>query len=347
MKAAIVEQPGVLVVRDIPCPKPGDYQVLCKMLYGATCSGTDWHLIENRMPRKVSYPIVLGHESIGEVIAVGRRVRNFREGDLVTRVGTVAMPEIGLNISWGGFCEFGIATDHWAMRDDGLPRAAWNRARVNQRLPRHIDPAAATMVITWRETLSYVRRMKLGAGQRVLILGTGGNGFAFAAHARNLGTAVVAMVGNPQREPVARSVGVTHLFDYANADLPGSIAAAGIEGFEVIIDAVGKRGQVDRVLPLLAPGGTVAIYGIDDYDQCAVNPRQAKGTFTIYQGGYDEEEAHEEVVTRLAAGSLDARPWLNLENPYPLDDIASAFAAVRLRREVKALIRLSSIRSER
>jgi len=48
MKAAILEKIGVLKVRDIPEPLVGDYDVLCEMLYGATCTGTDQHNIYGR-----------------------------------------------------------------------------------------------------------------------------------------------------------------------------------------------------------------------------------------------------------------------------------------------------------
>ena len=41
MRAAIIRQPDDLVVTDLPAPEVGDYDVLCELLYGATCTGTD------------------------------------------------------------------------------------------------------------------------------------------------------------------------------------------------------------------------------------------------------------------------------------------------------------------
>ena len=38
-------------------------------------------------PRPIQYPTILGHESVGRVIEVGKKVKNFHCGDLVTRVG--------------------------------------------------------------------------------------------------------------------------------------------------------------------------------------------------------------------------------------------------------------------
>ena len=93
MKAAVIEKPGVLVVKEIPVPEVGDYDALCQLLYGATCTGTDQHLIAGRFPWPVSYPTVLGHESVGRVVQVGAKARNFKVGDLISRVGTPPAPD--------------------------------------------------------------------------------------------------------------------------------------------------------------------------------------------------------------------------------------------------------------
>jgi threonine dehydrogenase-like Zn-dependent dehydrogenase len=275
-------------------------------------------------------------------VEVGRRVRHFKVGDLVTRVGAPAAPGGEYAVYWGGFAEYGIARDHRAMKDDGLPREQWSAFRVNQVLPADLDPAAATMVITWRETLSYLTRMGVARGSRVLILGSGGNGLAFAAHAANAGAALVVMVGNRNREEVARKLGVSDYFDYNSPEWPRA-CGAGAQcqgGYDFVIDAVGKKGMMTLALPTLKAGGTIGIYGIDDYDACALNPRKSRGTFTCYNGGYDEEETHDRVVALVQSGRLRAEMWLDLAYPFPLERIRDAFDAVRRRAVVKALVKL-------
>lgn len=342
MKAAVVEAPGRLAIRDVPDPVVDEYDAMCELLYGATCSGTDLHLIDGTFPWPVRYPTLLGHESVGRVLAVGRRVRHFAIGDLITRVGTLPVPEYDLSANWGGYAEFGIARDHRAMREDGLPGDSWAAFKVNQVVPPDINPATATMFITWRETLSYFRRLGVTTGTRVLVIGSGGNGLAFAAHATNLGgTAVV--VGSPSRVHLAERVGARACVDYRIEELSARLAASWPDGFDVIVDAVGKRGQLDRVLDQLVPGGTIGIYGLDEWGAYAINPNRARGTFTVYNGGYDEAEAHEEVISLARSGRLDARIWLDLDRPYDLEQIGAAFAAVRARAVVKALIRLTGL----
>ena len=339
MKAAIIEKPNVLVVRDIPVPTMGEYDVLCEMLYGATCVGTDWSLISGRLPAE--YPAVLGHESIGRVIKTGKRVKVFKIGDVITRVGTPASPQGNFGICWGGYVEYGIARDHWAMCQDGLPYQQWKSYRVNQIVPSDLDPASATMFITWRETLSYLKRMGVSSGSQVLITGSGGDGLAFAVHAKNLGSEHVVMIGNDSRRNVAQSVGVTDYFDYQLDNIVEQVSLKYPNGFDFIIDAVGKKGIAGSVLRLLKPKGTIGIYGIEDYGQSLLNPTNSNGTFTCYNGGYDEAETHDEVVSFIRRGLLDARMWLDFNNVFSLDNINEALEAVRKRLMVKALIQLS------
>ncbi|HIS99319.1 MAG TPA: alcohol dehydrogenase catalytic domain-containing protein, partial [Candidatus Faecaligallichristensenella faecipullorum] len=187
MKAAIVLRPGELAVRDLPMPVPGPYQMLCRIRYGASCTATDQHILDQTIPFPVPLPTILGHESVAEVVEVGKKVRHFKVGDRIARVGAPAYPALGIHSGWGGFAEYGLAGDALAMQRDGLPESEWKNARVNRLIPEDIDLKSAPMMITWRETLSYITRMGMRPGRRVLIIGTGGNGLSFIRHAANMG----------------------------------------------------------------------------------------------------------------------------------------------------------------
>ncbi len=338
MKAAVVQQPGLLVVCEVPMPEVDDYHALCETLYAATCSGTDLHIIKGRFPFGVDYPTILGHESVGRVIKVGAKVRNIKVGDIISRVGT---PSVGnYSSTWGGFAQFGLACDHWAARQDGRPREEWYGDRRQQVVPPDIDPAHATMIITWRETFSYITRMGVAAGNSLLVIGSGGNGLSFAAHAANLGCSSIVMIGNLHRRELSRAVGATDYFDYKTEALHTAVKEAYPEGFDFIIDAVGKKAVLNAALCHIKDGGTVGIYGVDDYGQCVLNPVNARGTFTYFNGGYDEAEVHEQIVAFMQQGKLDASFWLDLEKPFSLKEITEAFAAVEQRKLVKALVRI-------
>ncbi len=341
MKAAIVESPGVLTVREVPDPQIGDYQVLCRMLYGATCTGTDQHIIHNRFPWGVKYPTILGHESVGQVIQLGPKVRYLKEGDVITRVGAPAAADGSVHSQWGGFAELGVATDHRAMVADERPQTEWQGTTVNQVIPSDMDPRAATMIITWRETLSFVTRLGVKEGAKVLVIGSGGNGLAFVAHARNLGASAVGVLGSGARKDLFERAGTTAYADYKGEDPVGKLRAGAPGGYDFLIDAVGKNHGADPLLGCLRPGGVFTTYGIDEFHGYGINPRLGPNPWSWAFPGYDEAEAHTRVVEFMQQGKLDAGLWLDLDKPFDLADINQAFDAVHNRTLMKALVKLS------
>lgn len=331
MKAAIVESAGKLIVRDLPEPKHGDYEARCEMLFGSVCAGTDTHLVNAHPPfcYWVKYPIILGHESVGRVVAVGAKVRNLKPGDVITRVGCPAVGDV--TPGWGGFAQTGIATDWRAMQEDGA--AGWQDKTVQQILPADIEPAVGTLFITWRETLSYVTRMGFRPGVSVLVIGSGGNGLAFVSHARNLGATRVAMVGSAARAADATKAGATEYHDYRREEGWKALE----NGFDFVIDSVGKAANVQRGQQCLKAGGTIGIYGLDEAGKLTLAPGK---TFTFYNGGYDEAEAHEAVLKFYRAGNLNPAVWQDRSRTFALADIARALEAVASRQLVKPLIQL-------
>lgn len=343
MRAAVVETPGRLAIRTLSDPVPGPYQALTRQLYGGICAATDRHLVEGELPIPgISYPLILGHEAIGEVIAVGDKVRNLKPGDLVTRTGAPATDGCGAN--WGGFAELGLAYDFMAMRDDGLSEEEWQAHTINRVLPEGTDPAAATMMITWRETLSYINRLGPVGGKRVLIIGSGGNGFSFLALAKALGASAIAMIGNPRWANKAARTGADAFADYRDPDAIANLrSVAQADGFDLMVDAVGHTGGIEGCLPLMAPGAAIGLYGIEALGERmeALARIAEQGYRTHGPGEYAEGEAHDQAVELMESGALDARVWFDPADPYPLDRIEDALAAVANRESLKAVVCIS------
>jgi threonine dehydrogenase-like Zn-dependent dehydrogenase len=193
------------------------------------------------------------------------------------------------------------------------------------------------MMITWRETCSYLLRLGVQKGSRVLVLGSGGNGFSFACLSRALGAERVAMVGNPHWAPLAARTGVDEFADYH--DVPLRLSGR----FDILVDAVGQTGGVEAALPLLADIASVGIYGIE-----ALGERMAflkglaeTGVRAHGPGDYSEAEAHDRVVELVERGALDARFWIDPDRAVPLAAIHDAFESIARRESLKAVIRLA------
>jgi len=340
VKAVVVVGPGRIEIRELPMPVPGPYQVVCEQLYGSICAATDRHLIRGDLPLpNIAYPLILGHESIGRVVQIGEGVRHIRLGDLVTRTGYPAFP--GMQAFWGGFAEYGLATDALAMRDAGIAEAEWRPHLINQVLPSDVDPAAATMMITWRETYSYLSRLRVDPGATLLVLGSGGNGFSFAVLGRLLGAGRVVMLGNARWQDLAKRAGVDLLIDYHAPDATAEVAAAA-DGYDLIVDAVGKSGGLEAVRPLLKPSGRIGIYGIEDLGNRMAYLRQLIGEGVVVHGpgDYAEAEAHDAVVELLRTGRLNADIWFDPRAAVPMRDIAVAIRHIEERRSLKSIVAL-------
>lgn len=334
MKVIYVETPdGTVSVRDVQEPPLlTDYDCRVAIVYGTICAGTDGHILHDRLPWDMPYPLVLGHESVGRVVERGPKVRHLKVGDLVARVGTASAADGSWNIGWGGFAEFGFCRDWRAMQEDGVEKSEWDDYRIHQVIPGDIPAEAGPLFITLRETLSYTQRLRIGEGTTLLIVGSGGNALAFVAHARCLGAEQIVVIGSAAREAVFREAGAT---GYVNYKALGQIT----QKFNRVIDTVGKESSSDDILPFLADGAILGIYGLDDWEKLILRPARTTATFTIYQGGYDEPETHDQVVEGFRAGAYK-REWWTGEPLFTLNTFTNALAAIERRELIKPLIRV-------
>lgn len=221
---------GVLRVDDIPTPTIDDTQVLVRI--GAAGVGlVDWHLTTGRpyiarLALGVRRPRhrVAGVDVAGTVEAVGSKVTRFQVGDAV------------LGTAHGSFAEL------VAAREDRLVRRP-DALSVEQ---------AAALPVAGCAALTAIDAARVGAGQRVLVLGAGGG----------VGHLAVQIA-------VARGADVTAVTSASKVDLVRGLGAArvvlrheldGVGVHDAILDTGGGR-PLRQLRGLLAPRGTLAIIG--------------------------------------------------------------------------------------
>ena len=89
VRAAVTERPGVISLREFPMPDPAPGAVIMKVHYSGIC-GTDKHTFRGESKqyagtpheRDLTYPLICGHENVGEVVATGGKVHDS-EGRLL------------------------------------------------------------------------------------------------------------------------------------------------------------------------------------------------------------------------------------------------------------------------
>jgi L-iditol 2-dehydrogenase len=87
MRAAVIEEPYKLVIKEVEQPICGDDEMLIKVHRAVICNLSDWEVYAGTssiIDYIGGYPHVLGHEQSGAVVQVGKNVTGFAEGDRVT-----------------------------------------------------------------------------------------------------------------------------------------------------------------------------------------------------------------------------------------------------------------------
>jgi len=344
MKAAVIEAVNKLVVREVPEPVMGDYDCLCQGLYGATCSGTDLHLQAAHPLFGVTFPSILGHESIGRVIEVGPKVRNFEVGQRAIGGLVFDFSDPAYSSGWGGFCEYTLANDHDAMVADGVATAGhgWFECYEIQRpAPMDIPVEAALLMCTWREVYGGFGDFQLKPGADILVFGAGPVGLSFVKLARLLGLGYIGVV-DPLEAKRRRAVemGADEAFP------PGSPALSGLQvrrgkPLDAVIDAVGRESIANAALSLIGMGGSICIYGVLAEPSITIHKHQGPYNFNLFVHQWPtrsrERAAMEPLCAWVRQGQLRAADFITHE--FPVERIAEAIEAVRSGEALKVLLR--------
>ncbi|HAW85730.1 MAG TPA: L-threonine 3-dehydrogenase, partial [Spirochaetaceae bacterium] len=91
MKALVKKAAEVgLWMQDVPMPTIGDNDLLIKVKKTAIC-GTDVHIYkwDEWSQRTIKTPMTIGHEFVGEIVEMGRAVRNYQVGERVSAEGHI------------------------------------------------------------------------------------------------------------------------------------------------------------------------------------------------------------------------------------------------------------------
>jgi NADPH:quinone reductase-like Zn-dependent oxidoreductase len=229
MKAA-VHSGGVIQIRNVETPVPGDGEVLVRV-HAATVCAADYRLarlLRSSLGRVIiglrKKPVIMGMELAGTVESVGKSVTRFRAGDQVFG---------GTGFKFGTQAEYACA-----------PESRLAMKPVNMTLQE-----AAAVMFGGITALSFVRQADIRAGQNVLVYGASGSVGVFAVQlAKHFGARVTGVCSTANLELV-KSLGADAVVDYTREDFSN----AG-QVYDVVVDTVGQAG-FSRTLKSLKRGG--------------------------------------------------------------------------------------------
>src|SRR5690349_2436523 len=329
MLALVKAAPGPgLELRDVPLPTVGINDVLIRIHKTGIC-GTDLH-IESWDPwaaRTIHPPLVVGHEFVGEIVAVGSNVSDFHPGELVSGEGHVVCGRcrhclagrrhlcantIGLGVGRdGAFAEYVVLPmtnvwHHWPGIDEEV-------AAIFDPFGNAVHTALAFPVL----------------GEDVLVSGAGPIGLMAIAVARHAGARhVVISEPNAFRRELASRMGATLVIDPRDRSLTDTFAELDmVEGFDVAMEMSGNPMALRAAIAAMAHGGGVAILGIPT-DEIALDVNAIVFNQLTLRGIYGREmyETWYKMTVMFQSG-LDITPAIT--HRFGFRDHEAAFAAAR------------------
>ena len=340
MKTVSVTSPGVVEVIDTPIPKPGPYQALVKAEFACVCNSTDSELVHGRFPgMEKAFPFALGHESVGTVVEVGDKAKNFKiDGRAVSGLH-FDLEVDGMQSGWGGFCEYVLANDHEAMVADGVAdeEHGWFECyEIQTPLDDDIAPEEAVLLCTWREVLGAFRDFHLNPGDDILIYGAGPVGLSFVKLGRLFGLGWIGIIDrHPEKQAKAKEFGANAVFDRDDPKL------AELKNLDAVIDAVGKPEIMNSGLPMIRRGGSLCVYGVmAGLKEFTINNSLADFNYNVFIHQWPtrlyEKEAQGPLCDWIREGKLSSSEFIT--HTFDIDDIDQALKAVADRKVIKALL---------
>jgi threonine dehydrogenase-like Zn-dependent dehydrogenase len=260
---------------DVPQPKlQRATEVLLKVHEVGLC-GTDREIssFEYGSPPPGSDHLILGHESLAEVIDIGREVHTLKSGDLVVAMVRRPCPHAECRACRGGrpdFCVTGDYTERGIKGADGfLADYVVEDEAFLVRVPRVLAGVAVLVeplsVVTKAtdQTQTMFNRLPYEPGpQRGLVLGAGPIGLlgAMVLVADGFETVVYSRDSEEsKRAELVRSLGAHYVSSIPN---PIESLAKGLDQFDLVLEAVGFAPLMLAATQMLRPNGVLALTGV-------------------------------------------------------------------------------------
>lgn len=325
MKSYVVYEEGKCRIEEMPMPTYGEYDALVKIESCGVCNGTDSKIIHGKFKGIDSFPVVLGHEGVGRVVAKGDKVTSYDIGDLVLMPYWSDVPE-GYTSGWGTYSEYNIVTDALAQEKDGIIPAEFSYGQ--RKLPADFDPVSSAMIITFREVLSTMKRFGFEPNKSLVVLGMGPVGLSFVQFAKlhGMGPVIAIDIADDKLE-LAKKRGADYVINSKKENIVETVRKICPDGVDFSLDAVGVTSFINTSLAIIKPDAKVCVYGISVNNSETVDWSACPYNWTLHFHQFPskkaESDAHDQIVHWIQAGILN--PYDYISHVYDFEDIDKAF----------------------
>lgn len=318
MKALVKKyrEPGIWM-DEVPVPQIEINDVLIKIKRTSIC-GTDIHIYnwDEWSQHTIPVPMTIGHEFVGEVVAIGSNVQDVEIGEIVSGEGHVVC----------GRCRNCLAgRRHLCMKTNGVgvnrPGAFAHYLSIPVSNVWHCDPRIPLDVLSCFDPFGNAVHTALSfdvLGEDVLITGAGPIGVMAAAVVRHAGARYVVVTDvNEYRLELARKMGATRAINVRKTSIEETFRELGMkEGFDVGLEMSGNAQAFESMIRNMCHGGKIAVLGIQqpgstaDWNTIVFNGLTIKGIYgrEMYETWYK--------MTAMIQSGLDISPIITHRYHY-------------------------------
>lgn len=350
-----------IALRDLPDPKIGPKDVLLKVKACGIC-GSDVHLYEKDdegyvlYPGLARFPSVLGHEFSGVIEEVGKEVKDFKIGDMITAEEMnwcgecivckngypnhcTNLEEIGITIN-GGLAEYLAVGAKYCWKINDLMDAYGSEDKVYE-AGALVEPTSVAY------NAMFVRAGGFKPGSYIVIYGAGPIGLAAIALAKSTGAAkVIVFETIKERRELAKKMGADYIFDPTDLEKKGStphqiaLEITGGAGADFQVEAAGVP---TKTIPAMEK--SLAINGkLVQIGRAAERVSMYLETFQVRRGqiygsqGHSGHSVFQNVIRLMASGVIDMTKIATAR--YALEEAVEAIKRAADRKDGKVMVNI-------
>lgn len=306
-------------IENVPLPKIKDDEVLVKVKAVSIC-GSDLHAYRGVSKRRIP-PLVMGHEFSGEIVEVGKKVKNLSMGERVVvepivSCGTCRLCRLGRNNICENLQLVGLHLSGAFSEYVSVP------AKKCYTLPKTVSFEEASLVEPLAVAVHAVHLASLEKNVAIAIIGSGAIGLMILQVAKNRGIRKIVVLDTlDYRLALAQKLGATTIINVKKEDPVTEVLAHG--GANTVFEAVGHQKTVQQALSMVKKGGKVVIIGMLEATMelgmldVTVKEIEIRGSY-----GYTSNDFKQALIL-IAKGKVKVKPLIT--HVLPLHDIAKGF----------------------
>ncbi len=321
MKNIVLPEPGMVEIREMEKPALTEGHAILKLRYGGIC-GSDLGSYKGTF-LYAKYPLIPGHEFSGEIVEVGENSYGLKPGMVVT-----ANPYYNCGECYS--CRRGMVNCCTSNETLGCQRDGAFREYFSVPVERIYDGkgvSARELALVEPFCISYhaVKRGRVAAGDRVLVVGAGTIGHLAAMAAKMVGAEVYVADVSQAKLDMLKNIGVAGtILNTGDEDFKKQVEGiTGGDGFDVCIEAVGLTSTFMNCIDAAAFRGRVVVVGVGKQSLDFFYTIIQKKELDIYGSRNAMKDDFLEVIDYVRDGKVNLGSVVSRE--YGFEDAGQAF----------------------